>query len=160
MVAVSVWIILSPTDLTLRLQVNTWDTDVGLPAIPVMAETVIETTGVIRTLIVIVRPAADLRGIVILTEGTVEKVEIGENAGVHPQLAEAAEDTRLNIGAGEATQGAHRGEEVLVATGSQTVRVVLASPQQMVRICVGELDGIRRPKLIRHPQAIPAPRNT
>lgn len=140
MVAVFVWIILLPTGLTLLPQVNTWDTDVGLPVIPAMVDTVIETTGITGTLIAIVRRrVADMRGTAIVTEGT---VEIGENAGVRPQLVEVAEDTRPIIGTGEAIQEAHREEEALAAIGSQTVRVVLASPQQMVQIHVGEVDAI------------------
>jgi hypothetical protein len=139
MAAVFVLIILLPTDLTLLPQVNTWDTDVDLPVILVMADTVIGTTGIIGTLIAIVHRVVDMRGTAIVTEGT---IEIGENAGVHPQPTGVAEDTRLNIGAGEVTQGAHRGEEALAATGSQTVRVVPASPQQMVQIHVGEVGAI------------------
>lgn len=129
MVVVFAWIILLPTGLTLLPPVNIWDTDVDLPVIPAMADIAIEMTGSTRTLIVIVRRAVDTRGIVIISGGT---VEIGGTAGVHPQPAEVAKDTRLNIGAGEATQEAHQGEEALVVTGSQTVRVVLASLRQMV----------------------------
>jgi len=119
--------------------VNIWDTDADLPVIPAMADTVIETTEIIETLIAIVRRAVGMRGTVIVTEGI---AETGETAGARPQLTEVVEDTRLNIAAGEATQGVHRGEEALAAIGSQTVRVVLASPQQMVRIHVGEVDAI------------------
>jgi hypothetical protein len=139
MVAVFVWTTPSPTDLTIPPQVNTWDTGADLPVIPAMADTVIETIGITETLIAIVRRVVSTRGTAIVTEGT---TETGETAGVHPQPTEAAADTHLNIGAGEATQGARRGEEALVTTGSQTVRVVLASPQQMVQIHVGEVDTI------------------
>jgi len=105
----------------------------------VMADTVIERTETTKTLIAIVLRDAGMRGTVIVTEGT---TEIGGTAGVHPQPMEVAEDTRLNIGAGEATQEAHRGEGALVTTGIQTVRVVLANLQQMVQIHVGEVDAI------------------
>lgn len=101
----------------------------GPSAILVMADTGIERTETTKTLIAIVRRVPGMRGTVIVTE---ETTEIGGTAGVHPQPMEVAEDTRLNIGAGEATQEAHRGEGALVATGIQTVRVVLASLQQMV----------------------------
>lgn len=140
MVAVFVWIILLPTGLTLQPQVNTWDSDVDLPVISAMANTVIETTGISGTLIAIRHRVVSLRGTAIVTEGT---IGIGETAGVHPPPAEVAEDTRLNIDAGEAIQGVRRGEEALVVTGRQTVRVVLANPQQMVQIHVGdEVDAI------------------
>lgn len=105
----------------------------------VMADTVIERTEITETLIAIVRRIVGLRGIAIATE---ETTEIGGTAGVRLQPTEVAEDTRLNIGAGEATQEAHRGEGALVATGIQTVRAVLASLQQMVQIHVGEVDAI------------------
>lgn len=141
MVVVFVWIILLPTDLTLLPQVNTWDTDADLPVIPVMVDTVTETIGITGTLIAIVHHIVDMKGTATATEGT---AGIGENAGVRPQPAEVAEDIRLNIGAGEATQEAHRGEEVLVVIGSQTVRVVLASPQQMVQSHAGEVDATPR----------------
>ena len=118
---------------------NIWDTDADLPVILGMADTVIETTEIIETLIAIVRRAVGMRGTVIVTEGI---VETGENAGARLQPTEVVQDTRLNIDVEEATQGAHRGEEALAAIGNQTVRVALASPQQMVRIHVGEVDAI------------------
>jgi len=121
----------------LPLQVNTWDTDADLAVIPAMADTVIETTEITETLIAIVRRVVGMRGTVIATEGT---VETGETAGAHLQPAGVFEGTRLNIGAGEATRGAHRGEEALAATGSQTVPVVLANHQQTAQIHVGEDD--------------------
>lgn len=135
MAAAFVWIILLPTDLTLLPQANTWGTDVDLPVIPAMADTVIEKTGTTETLIANVPRVVATRWTAIVTEGT---VETGENVGVRPQHAEAAEDTRLNIDAEEATRGARRGGGALVATGSQTVRAVLASLQQMVQIHDGE----------------------
>jgi len=138
MVVVFVWIIPPPTDLTLLPQVNTWDTDVDLPVILAMADPMIETKGITEALIANVRRDVDMRGTVIVSEGT---TEIGETAGVHLQPAQVAEDIRLNIDAGEVTQGAHQEEEALVATGSQTVRVVLANPQQTVQIHVGEVDA-------------------
>jgi hypothetical protein len=104
-----------------------------------MADTVIERTEITGTLIAIVHRVVGTRGIVIVSEGT---IGVGETAGVHPQLMEVAEDTRLDIGTGEATQEVHREEEALVTTGIQTVRVVLASLQQMVQIYVGEVDAI------------------
>jgi len=122
----------------LPLQVNTWDTDAGLAVIPAMADTVIETTEITETRIAIVLRTVGMRGTVIASEGT---VETGETAGARLQLAGVSEDTRLNIGAGEATRGVHRGEEVLAAIGSQTVRVVLANHQQTVQIHVGEDDA-------------------
>lgn len=115
---------------------NTWVTDVDLPVIPAMAGTATETTGITGTLIAIVRLVVNTKWTAIVSEGI---IEIGETAGVHLQPAEVAEDTRLIIGAEEATQGAHRGEEAPVSTGSQTVRVVLASLQRMVQIHVGEV---------------------
>lgn len=135
---------------------NTWDTDAGLPVILVMADTVIEMTGntetLTGTLIAIVHRVVAMREIAILTE---ETIETGEIAGAHPQPMEVAEDTRRGIDAGEAIQGAHRGEGALVAIGSQTVRVGPVSPQQMEQIHVGEVDAIagdndRQP--VRHPQ--------
>lgn len=105
-----------------------------------MADTVIETTGITEILIVIVRPVVDMRGTAIALEGI---VETGETAGVRPQFVGGFEDTRLNIGAEEATQGVHQGGEALAGTGSQTVRVVLVSPQT-VQIHVGEVDTIPR----------------
>ena len=125
----------------LPLQVNTWDTDAGLAVIPAMADTVIETTEIPETLIAIVHRVVGMRGTVIATEGT---VETGETEGARLRPAGAPEDTRLNIGAGEATQGVHRGEEAPSATGSPTVRVVLANHQQMVQIHVGEVDTTAR----------------
>lgn len=121
----------------LPLQVNTWDTDADPAVIPAMADTVIETTEITETLIAIVHRVEGMRRTVIATEGT---VETGETAGARLQPAVVSEDTRLNTGAGEATRGVHRGEEALAATGSQTVRVVLANHQQTVQIHVGEDD--------------------
>ena len=119
---------------------NTWDTGADLPVILALADTVIETTGITtETLIVIVRRVVGMRGIVIVLEGT---IETGETAGARRQPAEEVEDIRLNIGAEEATQGVHRSEEALAATETQTVRVVLVSPQQIVQIHVGEVDAI------------------
>jgi len=117
--------------------VNTWDTDADLAVIPAMADTVIETTEITETLIAIVHRTVGTRGTVIATEGT---VETGETVGARLQPAGVSEDTRLNIGAGEATQGVHRGEEAPAATESQTIRVVRANRQRMVRIHVGEVD--------------------
>ena len=120
---------------------NTWDTDADLPAIPALADTVIETIEITETLIAIVRRVVGMRGTgtTIALEGT---IETGETVGARLQPAEVVEDTRLNIGAEEATQGVRRGEEALDATGSRMVRVVLASPQRMVQIHVGEVDTI------------------
>lgn len=125
----------------LPLLVNTWDTGAGLPVILAMADTVIETTEITETLIAIVRRVVGMRGIVIGSEGT---VETGETAGARRQPAEVVEDIRLNIGAEGVTQGVHRGEEALAATGTRTVRVVLASPRQAVQIHAGEVDAIMR----------------
>jgi hypothetical protein len=120
--------------------VNTWDTGADLPVILAMADTVIETTGITtETLIAIVRRIVDMRRIVIVLEGT---VETGENAGARRQSVEEDEDIRPNIGAEEATPGVHRGEEALAAIETQTVRVVLVSPQQTVQIHVGEVEAI------------------
>ena len=114
---------------------NTWDTDADLAVIPAMADTVIETTEITETLIAIVHRVG-MRGTAIALEGT---VETGETAGARLQPAGALEDTRLNIGVGEATRGAHRGE-ALAATGIQMDLVVLANHQQTVQIHVGEDD--------------------
>jgi len=119
--------------------VNTWDTGVDLPVILAMADTVIETTGITtENLIAIVRRVVGLRRTAIVMEGT---IETGETAGAHRQFVEEVEDIRLNIGAEEATQGVHLGEEALAVTETQTVRVVLVSPQQIVQIRVGEVDA-------------------
>jgi len=117
-----------------------------------MADTVIGTIEITETLIAIVRRVVGMRGTVIATEGT---IGTGEIAGARPQPAGAEKDTRLNIGAEEATQGVHRGEEALAATGSQTVRVVPASPQQVVRIHAGKNRGGWGASLVQHPEAIP-----
>ena len=109
-----------------------------------MADIVIETTEITETLIAIVRPVVNMRGTVIASEGI---VETGETAGVRPQSVGVLEDTRLNIGAEEAIQGVHQREEALAATGSQTARVVLASPQ----IRVGEVDTIPGVKTVTGP---------
>jgi hypothetical protein len=97
--------------------VNIWDTEADLPAIPALADTVIETTEITETLIAIVRRVVGMRGTAtaIASEGT---IETGEIVGARLQPAEVVEDTRLNIGAEEATQGVHRGGEALDATGS------------------------------------------
>jgi len=123
--------------------VNTWDTGEDLPEIPpVMADTVIGTieitkTLIAKTLIAIARRAGYMRGTVTASEGT---IETGEIAGAHPQPVGVGEDTRLTTGAEEAIQGARREEEALVATGNQMVHVVPASPQQVVWTHVGEVD--------------------
>jgi len=117
--------------------VNTWDSGADLAVIPALADTVIETKEITETLIAIVRRIVDMRGTVIDSEGT---VETGETAGARLQPAGVSEDTRLNIGAGEATQGVHQGEGAPAVTGSQTVRVVPANHQPMVQTCVGEVD--------------------
>ena len=129
MVAVFVWIILSPIDHTPPPRVNTWDTEEDPTEIPAMVDNVIETTEVTETLIAIVPHVVGMRGSVIVLEGT---VEIGETAEARLPLTEVVVDIRQNTGAGEATQGARQGEERLVATGSQTVREVLANPQRTV----------------------------
>ena len=90
-----------------------------------IADTVIETTRITENLFAIVRRVVGMRGIAIVSEGI---VGTGENAGARRQPAEVVEDIRLNIGAEEATQGVRQGEEALVASGTQTVCVVLASP--------------------------------
>jgi len=119
--------------------VNTWDSGADLAVIPALADTVIETTEITETLIAIVRRVVDMRGTVIDSEGT---VETGETAGARLQPAGVSEDTRLNIGAGEATQGVHQGEGAPAVTGSQTVRVVQANHHQpTVQTCVGEVDN-------------------
>ena len=121
-------------------QVNTWDTDADLSVILAMADTVIEKTEITTaTLIVIARRVARMRGTVIVLEGT---AETGESAGARRQPVEVVEDIRLNIATEGAIQEVHRGEEVLVATVTQTVRVLLVSPQQILQIHVGEDDGI------------------
>jgi len=113
-----------------------------------MGGTVIGTIEITEALIPIVRRIVGMRGTVIATEGT---AEAGEIAGARPQPTGVGEDTRLSIdaeairlsiGTEEATQGAHRGEEALAATGSRTVRVVQASPLQVVQIHVGEAGEI------------------
>ena len=140
MVAASAWTTLSPTDPTPPLQVNTWDTGADPPVILAMVDTVIGTTGITtETPTVIVRRIVGMRRSVIVMEGT---IETGETAGARRQPAEEVEDIRLNIGAEEATQGVHQGEEALAATETRTVRVVLVSPQQIVQINVGEVDTI------------------
>lgn len=104
-----------------------------------MADIVIETTETTETLIAIVRRVMSTRGTVIDTEGT---VETGGTAGAHPHPAGVFEDTRLNTGVEEATQGVHQGGEVLAASGGRTVHVVPASPPQTVQIHVGEVDTV------------------
>lgn len=124
---------------------NTWDTGVGLVKIPAMPDTVIETTEITKTLIAIARRVVGTRGTVTATEGT---AGIGETAGARPQPAGVSEDTRLSIGVEEVTQGAHQGEEALAATGSQTVRVALASRQQTVQTRVGEVGAIAKDETV------------
>jgi hypothetical protein len=116
-----------------------------------MVDTAIETTEITETLIAIVPHVVGMRGSVIVTEGT---AEIGETAEVRPPPTEVAGDTRPNTDAGEATQGAHQGEEPLVVTGSQTVREILANPQKTVLTRAGELTG-KQPTLVRGPSNRP-----
>jgi len=124
----------------LPLQVNTWDTGADLSVILAMADTVIEKTKITtETLIAIARLVARMRGTAIVMEGT---AETGESAGARHRPTEVVEDIRPNIAAEEVTQEVHQGVEALVATVTQTVRVVLVSPQQLVQIRVGEVDTI------------------
>ena len=81
-------------------QVNTWDTDVDLPVILAMADSMIERREITETRTATVLRVVGMRGTVTVTE------EIGEIAGVRPQPTGAVGDTRLDTGVGGVTRGA------------------------------------------------------
>jgi hypothetical protein len=111
MAVVSVWITLSLTDRTRLHLVNIW-VIAALAATPIPAEilTVILTEEtVIAVVVVVVVAAMTVTGTVTLMAAT---AGTGETAA--RLLLPVVDDTLLIIGGAEVTQGARRGEAVLV----------------------------------------------